>query len=259
MPDPTTLPGLLNRLRLSCMARQWKALQEQALAQHWTLAQYLTVLCEHELAHRETQRLQRYLKEARLPATKTLAHFDFAACPALNRHPILHLAQSREWVERAENLLLFGPSGVGKTHLAAAIGHGLVAQGVRVRFASTTSWVQQLQVAKQQLQLSETLAKLDKYAVLILDDIGYVKKTELETSVLFELIAHRYESASLLITSNQPFSQWEAIFADTTMTVAAIDRLVHHAEILEIQAESYRKAQSMKRKRKQQPPAYPAP
>jgi DNA replication protein DnaC len=92
------------------------------------------------------------------------------------------------------------------------------------------------------------LAKLDKYAVLILDDIGDVKKTELETSVLFELIAHRYENASLLITSNQPFSQWEAIFADTTMTVAAIDRLVHHAEILEIQAESYRKAQSMKRK-----------
>jgi DNA replication protein DnaC len=138
MPDPTVLPGLLKQLRLSCMARQWETLQEQALAQHWTLAQYLTGLCEHELAHRETQRLQRYLKEARLPAAKTLAQFDFAACPALNRSQILQLAQSQQWVERAENLLLFGPSGVGKTPLAAAIGHGLVAQGVRVRFASTT-------------------------------------------------------------------------------------------------------------------------
>src|SRR5207249_12129062 len=115
-------------------------------------------------------------------------------------------------------------------------------------YTSTTTLAQQLQLAKQELKLMEALGKPDKYAVLILDDIGYVKKSELETNVLFELIAHRYESGSLIITSNQPFSEWDSIFSDTMMTVAAIDRLVHHAQIIEIQAESYRKRQSIRRK-----------
>ena len=248
MSNPATLPLLLKELRLTCMARQWEALLEHATAKHWTLAQYLSALCEHEVAHRQTERLKRYLKEAQLPVGKTLEHFDFAACPQVPPQPIAELAHQAHWVERADNLLLFGPSGVGKTHLAAAIGHGLVAQGQRVRFVSATHLVQQLQVAKQALRLIEAIGRLDKFAVLILDDIGYVKKSELETSVLFELIAHRYESGSLIITSNQPFSAWDSIFADTMMTVAAIDRLVHHAQIIEIQAQSYRKTQSLRRK-----------
>jgi len=149
------------------------------------------------------------------------------------------------WVERAENLLLFGPSGVGKTHIAAAIGHGLVAQGFRVRFTPATHLVQELQVAKQALALADALAKLDKYRLLILDDIGYVQRSEMETAVLFELIAHRYESGSLLITSNHPFSDWDRIFPDSVMTVAAIDRLVHHAQILALDGDSFRKTQSL--------------
>lgn len=117
----------------------------------------------------------------------------------------------------------------------------MITLGKRVRFFSAITLVQQLQVAKQQLQLPATLAKLDRFDLLILDDIGYVKKTDDETSVLFELIAHRYERRSLLITANHPFSQWDSIFSDSMMTVAAVDRLVHHALIIEIKAESYRK------------------
>lgn len=119
--------------------------------------------------------------------------------------------------------------------------------GKRVKFFPATTLVQQLQYAKLQLQLPTTLNKLDRFDLLILDDLGYVKKDEAETSVLFELIAHRYERRSLLITANQPFSQWDAIFSDSMMTVAAVDRLVHHALIIEIQAESFRKQSAVKR------------
>ena len=158
------------------------------------------------------------------------------------------LVSQPQWVKHAGNLLLFGPSGVGKTHLAAGIAYGLLEQGIRVRFSSATHLVQSLQQARESLVLSEALARLDKYDVLVIDDIGYVKKSDQETQALFELIAHRYEAGSLIITSNQPFSDWDQIFGDNMMTVAAIDRLVHHARILEIKAESYRKKASMKRR-----------
>jgi len=151
------------------------------------------------------------------------------------------------WLARAENVLFFGPSGVGKTHLSTAVGQAMVAFGKRVKFLPATTLVQQLQQAKLQLQLPTLLSKLDRYDLLIIDDLGYVKKTEVETSVLFELIAHRYERKSLLITANQPFSQWDSIFSDSMMTVAAIDRLVHHATIIELQAESFRKQAALAR------------
>jgi len=245
MADVATLPLLLKQLRLTTMGRLWEAMALRAEEGRWTLGQYLAALCEEELLERERRRLERYLKESRLPPAKTLAHLNFDAAPSLPRQQILALAQDASWVERAENLLLFGPSGVGKTHIAAAIGHGLVAQGFRVRFTPATHLVQELQVAKQALALADALAKLDKYRLLILDDIGYVQRSEMETAVLFELIAHRYESGSLLITSNHPFSDWDRIFPDSVMTVAAIDRLVHHAQILALDGDSYRKTQSL--------------
>lgn len=159
----------------------------------------------------------------------------------------MQLAQDTSWLERCENLLLFGASGVGKTHLAAAMGRAMIELGKRVKFYPATILVQQLQHAKLQLQLPTALTKLDRFELLIIDDVGYVKKSEAETSVLFELIAHRYERRSLLITANQPFSAWDAIFSDSMMTVAAVDRLVHHALILEIQAESFRKQSAVVR------------
>ena len=246
MPHAETLPVLLKQLRLPTMQKRWQSLHQQALSDNWDMPRFLSVLCEEELAQRETQRLQRHLKDAKLPPGKTLEQFDFKLCE-VQQNRITHLAHSSEWLEQAENLLLFGPSGTGKTHLAAAIGYAQVQQGRRVLFSPTTTIVQHLQQAKRQLQLPQALAKLDKYALLILDDIGYVKPSESESSMLFELIAHRYESASLIITSNQPFSAWDSVFADSMMTVAAIDRLIHHATIIELQGESYRKTESMRR------------
>ena len=178
-----------------------------------------------------------------------MASFDFSHLPKLKTGRIEALASDPGWVKRSENVLFFGPSGTGKTHLATAICNGLIEQGIRVRYYQATALVQELQRARNELQLERLFTRLDKYDVIILDDIGYVKKSEAETHALFELIAHRYESRSMVITANHPFSDWDRIFADTIMTVAAIDRLVHHAMIIEIEveAESFRKKQAMNR------------
>lgn len=134
-----------------------------------------------------------------------------------------------------------GASGLGKTHIPSSIGYGLIEQGHKIKFVAASAIVQQLQQAKRHLRLQDELVKLDKYSLLIVDDVGYVRKTEQETSVLFELIAHRYERHSMIITSNKSFEQWDELFDDSTMTVAAIDRLVHHATIIHCEGESYRR------------------
>jgi DNA replication protein DnaC len=244
MTHCATLPLMLKQLKLTAMARHWQGLLDEAERNAWDGGRYLALLCEQELAERDSRRIARYTTESRLPVGKSLASFDFSQVPGLAQAQIEAFAGSSEWTRQARNLLLFGASGVGKTHLAAAIGHGLTEQSVRVRYVSTTALVQQLQLAREQLRLQEALSKLDKYAVLILDDFGYVKKNEQETRVLFELIAHRYESGSLIITSNQAFADWDRIFPDQMMTVAAVDRLVHHATIIEVGSDSYRRKQA---------------
>ncbi len=245
MTHPATLPVLLKQLRLSTMAQLWEPLLSKAQNESWDAAQYLTELCEQELQARYSRRIARFTKESKLPVGKTLPLFDFTLTPGLDTDKIKALAGNSDWVSRAVNLLFFGPSGVGKTHLAVAIAHALIEKSIRVRYYPATLLVQQIQKARQELKLEVFLAKLDKYAVLVLDDLGYVKKSELESHVLFELIAHRYETGSLIITSNQPFSQWDSIFTDSSMTVAAIDRVVHHSIIIEVEAESYRKRQAI--------------
>ena len=252
MTDAAALPVLLRQLRLPTMASCSDEVIQRAVDQGWGVAATLATLCEYELAQREQRRLARHLHEARLPAGKTLERFDLNILPSAERQQLSTLACDTQWIERARNLLLFGPSGVGKSHLATAIGHALIDQGLRVRYFSASALVQELQAAKQALRLAEALAKLDKYPLLIIDDIGYVKRSEGETSVLFELIAHRYEAGSLLITSNQPFSGWDQIFADDMMAVAAIDRLIHHAHVIELRGESYRK-RAFKSQRKETP------
>jgi DNA replication protein DnaC len=251
MANVAALPVLLKELKLASIAKHWELLAQKALDEQWLPQSYLAELCELEAGSRYQKRLQRYLREADLPPAKQLSHFDFKVTSGINKPQIVALAQQHKWVNQAENILLFGASGIGKTHLACGIGYALIEQGVRVKFTSATGIVQMLQRAKEALTLAEVLTRMDKYAVLIVDDIGYVKKSSDETQVLFELNAHRYETGSLIITSNQPFSAWDKIFDDNMMTVAAIDRLVHHATIIEMQGESFRKQQSMERQEKQ--------
>lgn len=179
-------------------------------------------------------RLVRATREAQLPAVKSLTSFEFDHCPTFNPAPFMQLADDDSWLDKAMNCLLFGPSGVGKTHLSLGLARAMLEAGRRVKFFNALALVQQLQHDKQQLLLPSRLKKLDRFDLLILDDLGYVQKSEAETSVLFELIAHRYERKSLLITANQPFSKWDSIFPNSMMTVAAVDRLVHHAIIFEL-------------------------
>jgi DNA replication protein DnaC len=247
MREAAVLPMLLKQLRLPTMTRLWETLHQEAVEQGWTAAHYLRALCEHELSHRDSRRLSRHMLESQLPRGKTLATFDFNTVPSLNKTKVAAFASGDIWIKGGKNLLLFGPSGVGKTHLAAAIGEKLVESGYRVFFTRTTDLVQKLQAAKRELGLPYALEKLDKYDCLILDDFGYVQKDQSETNVLFELICARYESKSLLITCNQVFAEWDKIFVDKGMAVAAVDRLIHHATILELNVESYRKRAALTR------------
>jgi DNA replication protein DnaC len=199
-----------------------------------------------EVNARDSNKIKRNMTESKLPTGKNLSCFKFEAIPSINKAQMEAFADNIKWVKDADNLIIMGPSGVGKTHLAAAIGASLVEQGIRVLFTKTTSLVQKLQEAKSAYQLPAAISKLAKYQLLILDDIGYAKKDELETSVLFELIADRYESGSMIITSNLAFSEWSQIFPDNMMTVAAVDRIIHHSTVINVTGESYRKKSSEK-------------
>ncbi len=251
MRDVESLPLLLRQLALPTMQALWEELATKAMDKGQHPAQYLKMLCEHELADRHSRRLARHMRESRLPVCKSIESFDFGAVPALNKTQIMGLASGDVWIENGRNLLIFGPSGVGKTHLAAGIGEKLIEAGYRVLFVRTTELVQKLQAAKSELTLPAALDKLDKYHCLILDDFGYVKKNGPETSLLFELISERYEHRSIVITCNQPFQQWDQIFEDKHMAIAAVDRLIHHGTILELSAESYRKREAEARLQKE--------
>ena len=247
--DAARVELLLSELRLPAIKLMWAALAARSDKEGWPAARFLAALAEHEMADRGRRRIERHLASARLPAGKTLDTFDFNSVPMVSKAQVMALAAGDSWLDQGANILLFGPPGGGKSHLAAALGLALVQNGRRVLFMRTTDLVQRLQVARRELGLAAAITKLDKYQLLILDDIAYVTKDQAETSVLFELIAARYERRSLIITANQPFGEWGKIFPDQAMTLAAIDRLVHHATILEMNVESYRRKAALKRKR----------
>jgi DNA replication protein DnaC len=247
--DEARLGLLLGELRLPGIKHIWTSFAERADKEGWPAARFLAALAEHELAERARRRIERHLTEARLPPGKTLDSFDFDAVPMVSKAQVMALVAGDSWLEKGDNLLVFGPPGGGKSHLAAAIGLGLIENGWRVLFARTTDLVQRLQVARRELALEAAIARLDKYHLLILDDLAYVTKDQAETSVLFELISARYERRSILITANQPFGEWNRIFPDPAMTLAAVDRLVHHATIFELNVESYRRRTAVERRK----------
>jgi DNA replication protein DnaC len=239
--EAARLPIMLTDLRLPTVKRMWETLAVQSDREGWRAEKLLSVLFEHEVAEREQRRLSRHRLESQLDPDKTLTTFDFDHVPTLSKAHVNALAAGDGWIERGANLLLFGPPGSGKTHAVSAIGHALIDRGWRVLFTRTGELVQRLQAARRDLRLPAELTRLDRFDLLVLDDITYVRRDQAETSVLFELIAERYERKSIAITANQPFSAWDQIFPDAAMTLAAIDRLVHHATIFEMNVESYRR------------------
>jgi DNA replication protein DnaC len=245
--DSQRLTLMLNELRLPAIKQMWSDFAVRSDREGWPAARFLAALTEHELAERDRRRMERHLSEARLPPGKTLDGFDFGAVPMISRAQVMAMCAGDGWLENGANLMLFGPPGGGKSHLAAAIGLALVEKGWRVLFTRTSDLVQKLQVARRELALEAALARLDKYHLLILDDLAYITKDQAETSVLFELISARYERRSTLITANQPFGEWGKIFPDPAMTLAAVDRLVHHATIFEMNVESYRRRTAAQR------------
>lgn len=238
---------LLRSLCLSTMSKQYEALAETAEAETWSYPQYLRNLCEIELTERTRRRIERRLRESHLPDGKTMETLEEKKLPLKIRRQIPRLLDG-SFVDRAENVLAFGLPGRGKTHLLSAIARELILHhDCKVLCIRTFQLVQKMLLAKKELRLEELLTKLDRFDVVLLDDIGYVQQDRDEMEVLFTFLSERYERKSMMITSNLVFSEWDKIFKDPMTTAAAIDRLVHHSIILDMDNESYRAMEARKK------------
>ena len=252
------LTVLLRSFRLPTMAAIWEETVARAERENWGYKHFLQYLGECEEQDRRERKMQRLLKESGLPDGKTLGNLEEKLLPAKIRRLLPTLLEGH-FVERAENLLAFGLPGRGKTHFLAAVGRELILRHrYPVLFTPTFKLVQQLLTAKQELRLESELKRLDRYRAVIIDDLGYVQQDRQEMEVLFTFLAERYERRSVLISSNLVFSKWDQIFKDPMTTMAAIDRLVHHAIIVEFNGESVRAQKAQGREKGQaNPPAHP--
>lgn len=249
-----TLGEYLKQLRLPTFRTCWEEAAERAEKEGLSHEEYLLELVEREREERRKKRIERELRRSRLPLEKNLESFDLTRLPAPARRKVRILAEG-DFATRTENVLAFGKPGSGKTHALCAIGQELIRRSggwSRAYFSPCSHLVQRLLAAKKELRLEEHLKKLSRYDVLIIDDIGYVQQSREEMEVLFTLLAQRYERGSVMLTSNLPFSKWEAIFKDPMTTAAAIDRLVHHSVILELNVSSYRLEHSKQKQQAQQ-------
>lgn len=223
---------------------------EKAAAEGLDYSEYLLELARSESESRRDRKTERWLRESQLPLEKNLESFEMKRMPKQVIHQA-KILQEGSFLDRNENILAFGSPGSGKTHLLCGIGQHLVYQGRRIYYTSCGLLVQELLRAKKDLKLDKILKKLSRYEGLIIDDIGYVQHSREEMEVLFTLLAQRYERGSVIITSNLPFSEWESIFKDPMTTAAAIDRLVHHCVILELNVPSFRMQHAKKNVKEQ--------
>ena len=243
----TVLIGYLKELHLPTVRECFEEQARLALKESLSYESYLLEIAERECEVRRQKRTERLLRQSRLPLEKNLESFDLKRMPQKVRHQVRTLLEG-SFLARKENILAFGKPGSGKTHLLCAIGQELIRKGHQIYFSTCSLLVQELLLAKQELMLPKILKRLGRFAALIIDDIGYVQQNREEMEVLFTLLADRYERSSIMLTSNLPFSKWEKIFKDPMTTAAAIDRLVHHSVILELNITSYRMEQAKKGK-----------
>ena len=233
------LGDMLRELNLTGVAATHGEAATRAEKEGWNFERFLHHLVELELEQRRQKRLERVIKAAKLPVGKTLATLKQNLLPVKVRRQMATLIEGG-FVDRGENLLAFGLPGRGKTHLVCALGAELIQRGYKVYFTPAYALVQRLLIAKQGLGLEREMRRLDAFDAIIIDDIGYIQQTRDETEVLFTLLAERYERRTVIITSNLVFSQWDRIFKDPMTTAAAIDRIIHHCVILELNGTSYR-------------------
>ncbi len=248
-PRPATTRGRPKRnarlteqfreLRLPMFREHFESLAERAIAEPLSHTEYLSELTELECQARRESRITRLMQQSRLPSSKTWDNFQWTRLPLQVARQMESLRDG-SFLDRRENLLLFGKPGSGKSHCLCALGEQLVHQGRSILFTTCSLLVQELLIAKRDLRLAKVIKKLLRFDGLIIDDLGYVQQSREEMEVLFTLLAERYERGSVMLTSNLPFSKWEQIFKDAMTTAAAIDRLVHHSVILELNVPSYR-------------------
>ena len=227
--------ALQTRVIGDCFVR----LGEQARAESWTHEQYLAAVLDRQVSAREAGGITRRISAARFPAVKTLEEFNFEYQPSARRDVIANLATCN-YVTSGQNVVLLGPPGTGKTHLGIGLGIKAAQLGHRVIFATAAQWLTRLHAAHSQGTLTAELAKLRRYQVLIIDEVGYIPFEADAGNLFFQLVASRYEQASLIVTSNMPFARWGDVFGDEIIAGAMIDRLVHHAEVLSLKGDSYR-------------------
>jgi DNA replication protein DnaC len=233
----------LKYLRLPTMRQCYEEVARQAERESLSYERYLHELVQRECEERQENRIAKMLRESQLPLEKSLAAFDTKRLPAKAARQMRSLLDG-SFLERTDNVLVFGNPGSGKTHLLQAIGQELIRRGRRMFFTSCEMLVQELLIAKRDLKLSRLIKRYSRYEGMIIDDLGYIRQTREEMEVVFTLLAERYERGSVLLTSNLPFSKWEGIFKDPMTTAAAIDRLVHHSIIVELNIASYRLEQA---------------
>ena len=246
------LTDQLRELRLPMFREHFKPLAKRATDESLSPTEYLGELTELECQARREGRIARLLGQSRLPSSKTWDNFTWTRLP-LQVSRQMESLRDGSFLDRRENLLLFGKPGSGKSHCLCALGRQLVQRGRSVLFTTCSLLVQQLLIAKRELRLPKMIKKLSRFDALIIDDLGYVQQTREEMEVLFTLLAERYERGSVMLTSNLPFSKWEQIFKDAMTTAAAIDRLVHHSVILELNVPSYRLEKAKQPRQKSRP------
>ena len=246
---PLLLANHLRKLKMPTVLREYEKQAQLCAAQNKGHLPYLSRLIELEIIDREQRTVERRIKAAKFPTSKSLDSFDFKAIPTLNKVQVLELARCA-WIERCANVIALGPSGTGKTHIALGLGLAACQRGLPVRFTTAAALVHELIEARDEKCLLRVYKQMLAPKLLIIDELGFVPLSKTGAELLFELIAQRYERSSTLITSNLPFNEWTEIFGSERLTGALLDRLTHHVTILEMNAQSYRLAQSKKTTKK---------